>query len=207
PAAAIPSWAATAAAPTAARGAWSDLALQLGADQVDLAALVDVVDLDLEVVALLEVVLDALDALLGDLADVQQAVRAGEEGDERAELGGLGDPAVVLLAYLGGLRQALDLSLDGVGRLGVFGVDAHGAVLEDLDGGAQRLELADLLAARPDDRADLVDGDLDLDDARCLGRELRPRSGEGLGHLAQYVQPTALGLLQRLAHDRSGDAA
>src|SRR5690606_15427027 len=69
--------AATATAP--ARGARSDLAFQLRTDEVDLAAIVDVVDLDLQLVAFLEVVLDALDALLGDLADVKQAIGAGED--------------------------------------------------------------------------------------------------------------------------------
>src|SRR5690606_9392664 len=197
--------AATATAP--ARGARSDLAFQLRTDEVDLAAIVDVVDLDLQLVAFLEVVLDALDALLGDLADVKQAIGAGEDVDEGTELGDLGHAPVVLLADLCRLRQALDLGLDGVRGSGVLGVDAHGAVLEHLDGGAERLQLADLLASWPDDRADLVDGDLDLDDPRGVGRELRTRTRERLGHLAEYVKAPALGLLQRLAHDRSRDAA
>src|SRR5690606_17303231 len=172
---------AAAAAAAAARTARGDLALELGPHQVDLPALVDRVDLDLEAVALLEEVLDALDAALGDLADVQQAVGAGEEGDEGAELGGLGHDAVVLLADLGRGRERLDLRPHGVRGLRVLGVDAYGAVLEDLDRRAQRLELADLLAAGADDDADLVDGAPDLEDARGAGRELGPRPGQRLG--------------------------
>src|SRR5690606_21339239 len=152
-----------ATAATATRSARGYLALELGPHQVDLAAVVDVVDLHAELVALLEEVLDALHALLGDLADVQQPVGAGEEVDEGAEVGDLGDRAVVLLANLGAGGEGLDLLAHRVGGLGVLRVDAHGAVLADLDGCAHGLELADLLAARPDDGADLVGRDLDLE--------------------------------------------
>src|SRR6266700_5580228 len=54
--------------------------------QADLAALVDVGDLDLELVADLHDVLDLADALaLAELADVHQTVAAREQRDERAE--------------------------------------------------------------------------------------------------------------------------
>src|SRR6185312_15522757 len=58
--------------------------------EVHLAAGVDVGDLDLDLVAHVEEVLDALDALaVAHLGDVQQAVAAGQQRDERAERGRL----------------------------------------------------------------------------------------------------------------------
>src|SRR5690606_552151 len=126
----------SAAAATGTGCARCDLAFELGPDQVDLAAIVDGVDLDAELVALLEEVFDALDPLFGDLADVQEAVGAGEEVDEGPEVGDLGDRAVVLLADLGAGRERFDLRLDRLGGVGVFRVDPHRAVLADLDRGA-----------------------------------------------------------------------
>src|SRR4029453_16345426 len=78
--------------------------LALGADlvEVDLAALVDVGDLDLDLVADVEEVLDLLDPLaVAHLGDVQQAVPPGDERDERAERGRLHDRAEELVAHLG----------------------------------------------------------------------------------------------------------
>src|SRR5690606_6632070 len=137
-AAAAPAVEATAAAwPWLARRTRCDLAFQFGPDQVDLAAVIDGVDLDPDAVAFLEEVADVVDALLGDLAYVQQAIGAGEERDEGAELRDLGDLPVVLLAQFGRRRQRLDPSLDGLGCLRVLGVDADGAVLADLAGSAE----------------------------------------------------------------------
>src|SRR5690606_17803188 len=70
--------------------------LALGVDlvEVDLAAVVDVADLDLDLVADAEDVLDAVDALaVAHLRDVQQPVAARHQRDERAEVGGLDDRA------------------------------------------------------------------------------------------------------------------
>ena len=70
---------------------------------------VDVVDVDLDLVAEVEHVLDLVDALAAtDLGDVQQAVAAREDVDERTELGDVDDPAGVDLAptsAVGGLRM------------------------------------------------------------------------------------------------------
>src|SRR5690606_40040475 len=76
----------------------------LDGDERELAALVDLGDLHLDLLADVHDVLDVLDALaavqLADLGDVQQAVLAGHERDERAEGGDLHDRAQVALADL-----------------------------------------------------------------------------------------------------------
>src|SRR6516164_789228 len=61
----------------------------LDRDQRQLAAVVDLADLDLDLVTDLDDVVDVLDpgaaVQLPDLGDVQQAVLAGQQRDERAE--------------------------------------------------------------------------------------------------------------------------
>ena len=98
----------------------------------DLAAIVDLDDDDLDLVADVEDVLDLLHAALGDAGDVQQAVLTRQQVDEGAE--GLdGDHTTgVLLARLGNLDDELD-TLDSLidGLAGA--ADKDGAVLLDVD--------------------------------------------------------------------------
>src|SRR5579859_6774594 len=103
--------------------------------QRELAALVDLGDLDLDLVADLDHVVDVLHALAaGDLAqlrDVQQAVLAGQQRDEGAEGGGLHDRAQEALAHLGHGRVG-DLvdRRPGLLRRGAGGgADVDGAVV------------------------------------------------------------------------------
>src|ERR1700680_1104382 len=103
------------------------------ARQADLAALVDVDDLDGHLVAFLDEVRDLAHAVGGELADVHQAVGAGHDLDESPV--GLDAPhgAGVDLADLGHLGQALD-HLDGAPRRRLVGRgDDHLAVVADLD--------------------------------------------------------------------------
>src|SRR5581483_6387130 len=88
-------------------------------------------DLDEDLIALAEFVLDILDAVLGDLGDVEQAVGAGEDLDEGAELGQADHLAEVGLADLGHRGEVAD-HLDGLGEtLGVGGGDVHAAGVVD----------------------------------------------------------------------------
>src|SRR5690606_38692177 len=64
--------------------------------QADAALLVHFQHLDLDHVAFLEHVADALHALVRDLRDVHQAVLAGGDGHERAEVHQLGDLALLV---------------------------------------------------------------------------------------------------------------
>ena len=101
----------------------------------DLAAIVDLDDDDLDLVAHVEDVLDLLHAALGNAGNVQQAVLTGQQVDEGAE--GLdGDHATgVLLARLGNLDDELD-ALDSLVHGLAGAADEDGAVLLDVDRGA-----------------------------------------------------------------------
>src|SRR5690242_8179660 len=74
-------------------GGLGGLALLHHRNQRELAAVVDLGDLDLELLADRDDVLDVVDALATgegtQLADVQQAVLAGQQRDERTEVGRL----------------------------------------------------------------------------------------------------------------------
>src|SRR5436190_16989100 len=150
--------------------------------QVDLAHRVDLLDLDLELVALLDGILDPGQALaLPELGDVHEPVAPRNEVHERAERRGLDDRAVVALPHQDGprVRDVVDHARGLVRAGALAGPDEDGAVVLDVDVGAgHRDDLVDALALRPDHLADLVDGDLDRQDPRRLAVELRARLGE-----------------------------
>src|SRR5215468_9174921 len=173
----------------------------LDRDQRQLAAVVDLADLDLDLVANLDDVVDVLDpraaVQLADLGDVQQAVLAGQQRDERAERGRLHHGAKEALTHLGDVRvgDRVDRGPRRLGRRAVGGPDVDGAVVLDGDLGAGVvLDRVDHLALRADDLADLVHRDLDRDDPRGVGRHL-PRLGDGAAHDVQDGEPGRAGLL------------
>ncbi len=100
----------------------------LEAIQGYLAAVVDLDDLDLDLVANVQNILDLLNAALGNAGDVQQAVLAGQQVHKRAERLDGNNAAGVLLAHLGDLDDELD-ALDGSGDGLAHATDVHGAVL------------------------------------------------------------------------------
>src|SRR5262245_7458619 len=124
--------------------------------QADLAARIDLEQLDLDLLALGQDVADVLDPLVLDLADVNQAVLAGHEGHERAEIDDAGDLAGVDGAGFRLRDDAVDpltgsLDLRQVGR-----ADLDQALVVDVDLGAGGGDdLADDLAAGADHFADL----------------------------------------------------
>ena len=143
----------------------------------DLALLVDLDNLDVNLIANVKDVLDLLHAALGHTGDVQQAVLAGKQLDEGAEGLDAHNAAEVLLAHLGHLDDGLDAST-GLLAAGIAGADEDGAVLLDVDGGAGvLLDGADGLAARADDLANLVGRDVDGDDVRGVLTDALARSG------------------------------
>src|SRR5436190_2765815 len=174
--------------------------------QADLAARVDLEDLDLDLLALAQGVANVLDALVPDLRDVDEAVLAAHEVHEGAEIDDVDDLAVVDLADLGLLDDPGDplagrLDLRKVGRR-----DLDHALVVDVDLGAGlRDDLADHLAAGADDVADLRLVDLHRLDPRRVGRKLFARMVERLGHLAEDVGASLLRLGERGLHDLLGD--
>src|SRR4051794_26516529 len=204
------------AAAVAARADRGELLLGLAGDvrvvgeaQADAAALaVDLDHADGHLVALVEHLLDRRRALArGDVRDVQQAVGALGELDERAERGRLHDLAGVLVADLDLLGHAADALGERVAQLTAARVDEHLALVVDVDLGLELvLQGADGLAALADEQADLVRVDLDGEDPRRVGRELRARPGDRVVHLAEDRQARLAGLRERVAQDLERDA-
>src|SRR5580693_1363956 len=160
------------------------LACRLTLDDLDrnqrqLAAVVDLADLDLDLVADVDHVVDVLDppaaVQLADLGDVQQAVLARQQAHERAEGRRLDDRAEEPLPDLRHVRvgDRVDRRPGRLGRGPVGGPDVDGAVVLDGDLGAGVvLDRVDHLALRADDLADLVHRNLDRDDPRGIRRHL-----------------------------------
>src|SRR4051812_27695199 len=182
----------------------------LGQAQADAAALaVDLDHADGDLVALVQDVLDRVHALARrHVGDVQQAVGALRELDERAERGRLDDLRVrELVADLDVLEHRRDPVGELLAELPVGGVDEHLTVVVDVDLGLELLRQAtDRLTALADRHADLGRVDLQRDDARRVGAELRARRVDHGGHLAQDVQAGLLGLRERVAQDVERDA-
>src|SRR5690625_3156751 len=147
--------------------------------QRQLAARVDLGQLDLDLLADVEDVFDVLHALATDeapdLRDVQEAVLTRRQRDEGAEGRRLDDGPDEALPHLWHLRvgDGVDRLAGGLGRRAVGRADVDGTVALDRDVGAGvLLDLVDHLALGADDLTDLVDGDLDGDDARSGGCHL-----------------------------------
>src|SRR5881628_77536 len=115
------------------------------------------------------------------------ALHAGEDLDEGAERGGALHHALVHLADLGHLHHAGDDVARPLPAL-AHGGDGHEPVVVDIDLGAGLLlNGANRLPLRADDVADLLRGDLDRDDARCVLGQLRARRGDGPVHDVEDV--------------------
>src|SRR5215831_12618846 len=167
----------------------------LDRDQRQLAAVVHLADLHLDLVADLDHVVDVLDpgaaVQLADLGDVQQAVLAGQQRDERAERGRLHHGAQEALADLGDVRvgDRIDGRPRGLGRRALGGADVDRAVVLDGDLGAGvLLDGVDHLALGADHLADLVHRHLDRDDPRRERAHLRG-CVDGLAHHVEDRQP------------------
>ena len=180
--------------------------------QAQLAALVDLGQLDLDLVPDVEDVLDVLHALAADepadLGDVEQAVLAGGQRDEGAEGRGLDHGAHEALADLGHLR--VGDGVDGVaGRLGrgaVGGADVDGAVVLDRQVRAGvLLDLVNHLALGADDLTDLVHRDAHGQDTRGRGGHL-VGGVDGLGQDVEDEQAGVAGLAERAGQHLGGQA-
>src|SRR6202161_3666151 len=191
------------------------LACRLTLDDLDrnqrqLAAVVDLADLELDLVADVDHVVDVLVSpaagQLADLGDAQQAVLARQQAHERAEGRRLDDRAEEALADLGHVRvgDRVDLAPGRLARGPVGRADVDRAVVLDRDLGARVvLDRVDHLALRADYLADLVDRHLDRDDARGVDGHLA-HLGDGAAHDLKDGQPGTAGLLKRAREHRRG---
>src|SRR5712692_3411782 len=174
--------------------------------EVDAALTVDLGDLHRDLVTDLHDVLDAVHAIVRDLRDAHQPLLPGKVLDERADRHDPRDLALVDLADLGLLREALDHRLRLLAALGLGTGDPHRAVVLELDRGAGlALDRADHLATGADDFADLVGMDLDRLDARRPERQLRSWRADDVLHRLQDEQARFASLRERLPHDRERD--
>jgi hypothetical protein len=148
---------------------------------------------------------DAADVAAGQFADVDQSVAAGQDFDERAEVLDAADHAVVDLADLDRGGAGFDLTHRLGGRFAVAAGDQDGAVIIDFDDTCRSfLDAADVLAARADQRTDLV-GRSWCAATRCGRRGFATRTRDRGQHLAQDLDPSFARLLQRRADDVFAD--
>src|SRR5207247_10898354 len=118
----------------------------------------------------------AVHSLGRELAEQHEAFLPGKVFDERSDAHDPSDFAVINLAHLGLLGEALDHRASPVAPLGLGAGDADGPIVLQLDGRAGLgLDRADHLAAWADDVAALVWLDLDRLDARTPARDVGTR--------------------------------
>src|SRR6056297_317866 len=174
--------------------------------QADLAAIVKAQELDLHVLTFLEHVARVVQAAVLDLADMHQPVTLAEEVHESPEIDDLDDLAVIDLALFRLGHDRPDHVIGLLDRLAVGRRNLDDPLVVDVDLGTRHFDdLADHLAARPDDFTDLVGGDLHGLDARRVDAEISgPR--KRLVHLAQDMHAPGFRLFQRLLHDLGRDA-
>src|SRR5690606_782034 len=157
--------------------------------QADLAALVDLEHLDLDLLALADDVGRLLDPLVPHLGHVDETVLAAHEVHERPEVDDVDHLARVDPADLGLLDDAEDPLLGRLDLAQVRRADLDHALVVDVDLGAGLGDdLADHLAAGADDVADLRLVDRDRLDPRRVRRKLGAGRAQRLGHLAEDVR-------------------
>src|SRR5260370_10908978 len=145
--------------------------------------------------------------MLGDFADGQEAGGGGEGFDESAEVREANDFAEVGLADFGGGGDVANHLQSGIAASAAGREDVHGSVCEDVDLDARGLDDGlDLLAARTDEVADLVLGNLQLKEARSVGGNLCACFAERLLHGVENLQAGFFRLGQCFAPHRNADA-
>src|SRR5579863_5182635 len=145
--------------------------------------------------------------MFGYFADVQEAVGAGEKFDEGAELREANDFAEIGFADFGGSGDVANHLQGRIAAGAAGGEDVDGAVLEDVDLDASGFDDGlDLFATRPDEVADFVLRNFQLEEARSVGGDLRARFAERLFHGVENLQASFFRLGQGFAHHLDADA-
>ena len=111
--------------------------------QTDLAALIDLENLDLDFLAFAQDIGDLLDPLVADLGHMDETVLAAHEVHERTEIDEVDDLAVVDLADLGLLDDALDPVDRGLDLRMVARRDLDHALVVDVDLGVIKVSSSD----------------------------------------------------------------
>src|SRR5437016_2617752 len=145
--------------------------------------------------------------MLGDFANMQETVGAGKKLDESAKFREANDFAEIGFADFGAGGDIANHLQGRVAAGSTGGEDVHGAVFEDVDLDAGSFDDGlDLLAARPDEVADFVLRDFQLEEARGVGGNCGARLAERLLHGVENLEAGLLRLRERFAHHADGDA-
>ena len=141
---------------------------------------------------------------------MHQTISARKDVHERPECGDVHHLPVVDLANIGGgrVQNQPDLALGlvhlvAVGRRNGDDARVLGVIHIDL-GPSLRLDGVDDLALGPDDLADLVQRDLELDDLGGSGPDIVPGGIDGACHHLQNLEPGITSLVQRISQHVSG---
>src|SRR5262249_24209186 len=169
------------------------------ARQPDTAFLVHTEAFDPDFIAHLDDVFGLLDAEVRQFADVNQAVFAREELDEAAKFLDRDNFAPIDLADLGFSSHAFDRFARDLHAFFGHGIDLHRAIVLDVDFATGLFDDAlDVLATRPDQRADLLRVDFQRDDARGVLAQVLARRGDRLRHFAKNRETSDARLLHGL---------
>ena len=172
------------------------------AAEADPALFVDADAFDPDDIAHLDDVFGGLDPEIGELADVDEAVLAGEDFDEGAEFLDGDDLASVDLADLDFGGDGFDAFAGDAHAFGVDREDHDRAVVLDVDFATRAFdEGLDVLAAGPDDRADLLRVDAEADDAGGVLAHLGARGREHGFHGLEDIEARDAGILDGLGED------
>ena len=130
---------------------------------------------------------------------MQQTIGARHEGDEGTEVSDARHLAGIELADLGLGNDALDVFGSRLRLRLVLGIDAHAAIIIEIDIGASLFtDLADGGAALADHVTHLVGCDLEGQHRRGIVRDFLATGGQHLIHLREDGQTCLEGLFQRL---------
>src|SRR5437879_13523418 len=145
--------------------------------------------------------------MLGDFANMQETVGAVKKLDDSAKFREANDFAEIGFADFGAGGDIANHLQGRVAAGSTGGEDVHGAVFEDVDLDAGSFDDGlDLLAARPDEVADFVLRDFQLEEARGVGGNCGARLAERLLHGVENLEAGLLRLRERFAHHADGDA-
>ena len=131
-----------------------------------------------------------------------QTVHAGEDLHKGAEVCDAHNFAGVDVPDHSAFAECGDAFVGDLSAHAIGGGDVDSAVFLHVDGRAGLfLQGADVLASRADQGADLIDRDLDGDDARRMRLQLGSRGSQCFQHPVQDGHACHPGLLKRFLHD------
>src|SRR5438105_5804841 len=182
------------------------LLIDLAHAQLDFSAIVEAKHLDFDIVAELDDIGDLADALRGEFADMNEPIPRSKKIHEGSEIDNFNNLAVVDDSDFGFGDDAADPVDRGLCRIPVYRRDLDGPVVVYVDLGPGRLgNLANDLAARTDDLANLLFRDAEAGDPRRVVADGVAGARQSLRHFCKDVIAAVPRLIQRDPHDLLGN--